>query len=216
MVNLRIGSNLSKAEVYVLVKRVIDNCKIKSWNKNDNNFNHNTSYKNTLEIVKHGILSIDARNRMDTSKKIIQAVDNVNSYDCISVSKVEAYNPQRDFYYDYDYPINVNFVIDEKIRSIRNVRRNCENYCNEFLIHDSVPIEYINCLQVRLLELINLIGKDYNNVTIDKFIECYNYLIDSISYMIENNIDIPLVEASNDEMYVLDKEKLLSYGKMVK
>lgn len=87
------------------------------------------------------------------------------------------------------------------------------NYCNEYLIEDSVPMEYIKGIEVRLLDFINKCncGNDW-----DYLIKHFNYFIDCVKYMLENNIDIPIIEASNDLNIILDKEKILSLGKMVK
>lgn len=218
MKNLVIRENFSKDELYTLIKERINACKIVKWqNSDEDDYNHNTPYENATGIIKHGILSHDESYRLGLIKEKRDPKSNVNGNEYISVSKVESYDWERDFYYNYDYPTYINFVVDKAIKSVRRVMRNSEHYSNEQLIETSVPYEYLKCLQVRLLKLIKLISPGYYDVSLDKFVEDYNNLIECLGFMVENNLELPLVEASDEtEMYALDKEKLLSYGKIVK
>ena len=207
--------DLSKEETYLLMKSHFDNCHIGTFLENKDDFHHRTDYKKALNIVNYGILSIDASIREGLFKERVQAASNVNGREYISLSKEEEYDPIRDFYFDHRYPTEINFIIDEKIKNERRVMRNSSNYCNEFLIFDSIPTKYIKGIEVRFINLIKLIGNTIGKISIDEYSEKYNYFYDLVSYMQENNIDIPIIEASNNSI-ILDKQKILARGKIVK
>ena len=220
MINLEIG-NLSKEEVYTLMKGKFFGCKIGTWQKSSNVFNHNTSYDGALPIIKNGILSYDERYKRGLLKEKRLVVNDINGSEYISVSKEEfdEYNPYGDnFYYEYNQPDFVNFVIDEDIRKIKPVLRNRHHYSNEYLIPDSISLEYIKCVEFRFLKLLKTLSKD-NKRELDEFynyvIEHYNKFLECVKYMVENNVSLPIIEASEEEM-ILDKEKILKIGKIVK
>ena len=221
MQNLKIG-NLSKEEVYTLIKSKFNGCKTIPYSKDDYVFNHNTGYEGALSIIKDGILSYDERYKRGILKEQPKVFNDVNGSEYISVSKEEydEYDPDGDnFYYEYNRPNYVNFVIDENIRKIKTVLRNSRNYSNEYLIPGNVSLEYIKCIEFRFLELIRILSMDKTK-ELDEFynyvLTCYNHFIECVEYMVYNNINIPIIEASGEEMMVLDKQKILSMEKIVK
>lgn len=216
MANLKISEHFSKEEMYSLVKRILDGCKVKEWKGNDEWFNHNAHYRHAKVIMEHGVLPNEVLKKSDASKGEIQLTDDEKNDGYVSASKVEEYDPKKDFYFDHTYPRKINLVIDSSIADVKTIRSNGKRYSNAYLISGSIPLEYVKGIQVRLLKLIDMIDASSNSITMNKFIEYYNDLIDCVSYMVENGIDIPLVDTSGDEMIELDKVKLLSLGKMVK
>ena len=84
----------------------------------------------------------------------------------------------------------------------KNIRSNEKRYSNAYLISGSIPLEYVKGIQVRLLKLIDMIDASSNSITMNKFIEYYNDLIDCVSYMVENKIDIPLPSQPDQDRIV--------------
>lgn len=204
---------LEKEEIYLLMKKHFDNCVIGSFLENKKDFHHRTDFNKALNILRYGLLSIDASIRCGLYKERVQGVDNVNGREYISVSLDDEYDPMKDFYFDHRYPTEINFIIDDRIKNIRKVMRNTTNYCNEFLIFDSIPVSYIKGIEVRFINLVKLIGPSIWQISLKEYIEKYNYFYDLVSYMEDLGINIPIIEASDKEI-ILDKEKILSKGKM--
>ena len=214
MENLRIG-NLSKEEIYILIKDRILGSKIgvmKPYDAND--LYHNSSYKVMRDVLRCGVLSVNEMYRLGIRENNNQGIDNVNGTDSISISKVEDYNPKKDFYYDSKSEHFTRIVVDKSLYNVRNICRNSHNYCNEYLVKDSIPVEYFKAIEERLLGYLLQTGKGKYSPTLDQFIEMYNHYMDMLEYMVTNNIDIPVVSGSLDEDIIIDKEKMLSYGKL--
>ncbi len=177
----------------------------------DYKYHHNAMYKDASSICKYGVLSLIDQNTYKItshSDKVLKTMDDleshVNGSDNVSLSVVglDDIYPGEDEY-DPSSPIFVDFLVSSDIKA----KRNSIHYGNEFL-SSSIPRDKIRSLDIRLLKLIRK-----NPYDIDKILKNYNYLVDAVNVIIDNNLNIPVRECSSD-IYELDIHVIKEYGKI--
>ena len=177
----------------------------------DYKYHHNAMYKDASSICSIGILSLKDQNTYKItshSDKVLKTMDDleshVNGSDNVSLSVVglDDIYPGEDEY-DPSSPIFVDFLISGDIKA----KRNSIHYGNEFL-SSSIPRDKIRALDIRLLKLIRK-----NPYDIDIILKNYNYLVDAVNVIIEDNLNIPVRECSSD-IYELDIHAIKKYGKI--
>lgn len=184
--------------------------------QNSDYFHHNTEYKNILNILKYGILSIKELQKdhithftEEQLKNLDDVESHINGIDGISLSKVGLTDiyPNEDIYEPF-HPDSVDIVVSSDIKAARNSL----HYGNEYICYSKIPISKIISLDFRILELIN--NCDYENIKeLNKVISKYNYLITAIKKINDYNIPILLKEMSNGNLVMniskISKLKLL-------
>lgn len=196
------------------IKDMLSSFKIKNIEVNNAKFHHNTSYKTTPLILKHGILSLLEMNKLGIKKYSKEVLDkmndtesHINGIDAISLSIVglKDLDPKK---LEYD-PFNSSSV-DLLISSDINTRRTTTHYDNEFLCFDSITNDKIKSVDVRLF---NLIDKSRNIDSIKDIIEKYNLLRDIALTIKELNLDISFREMS-DENLTMDVDRVSNAPKL--
>lgn len=132
----------------------------------------------------------------------------VNGIDSISLSVVGLTDLYRDeFEYDPYNPTQVDFNISSDVKA----HRLTTHYGNEFLCNDSISIDKLRSVDIRLLELIKLSEKGYS---IRDIIDKYNCLKDIALAIKQSNLDIPFREMSSDNL-TMDIDKVSVTPKLI-
>lgn len=171
-------------------------------------YHHNTLYENTPSIIRDGILSKSERLRLENrslndKEKLIYYDENcVNGLDNISLSVVGLNDLYRD---ELEYSPLGTRVTDILISSDIMASRCTQNYGNEFLVSKMIKNSDFRSIDVRLLtELDEIYQKKFFRETKEQklnwFIQNYNYLKLIAQALIDNNLDIPLREMSNENI----------------
>ena len=202
---------INKQVAYEIIKSDLRICKCKTSELIDDTFHHNISLKNIPSALNHGILSrkmqSDILNLELTNKEKDYFLDDyhVNGLNCISLSSMNldfSENYKDQFVYDYSALGECDIIISSKVSAYRN----STNYFNEFLVEGKIPTKYFKSIDIRVKNIIK------NDCSLERLIELKR-LIKSISgQMLENNIDIPLREVS-DEIIEIDKVKVINMCK---
>lgn len=203
-------------EKYILeyIKYMISSFKMKPIEVNNAKYHHNTSYSNVPLVLKHGILSVSEQNRLGIKKYSPEILNlwsdiesHINGIDSISLSVVGLTDLYaNEFEYDPFSPIDVDFNISNDIRA----GRSSIHYGNEFLCYESIGVDKIKSIDIRLLQLI----EKEKNFTIKYIISRYNFLRDIALTLKQNNLDIPFREMSNDTSS-LDITKVSEMPKLI-
>lgn len=176
-------------------------------------YHHNISYDNAASALKHGILSLQEEYRLrgremtlEEKIKFSREGGHINGIDEISLASMNIdfdnlYSGER--IYDPASPYYVDILIADIIKTYRIT----EHYANEFLARDKIPTDFFLAIDVRILKYLEECdaGK--------KAVSHYNYLLDIISIMIEQKLDIPVREMSENPM-TLSKVKMLTLPKI--
>ena len=197
------------------IKDMLSSFKIKNIEVNNAKFHHNTSYKTTPSILKHGILSISEINKLGIRKyseslldKMSNTDSHINGIDAISLSVIglNDLDPKK-MVYNPDDPSNVDLIISSDIK----VRRSTYHYDNEFLCFDPISNELIKAIDVRLIKLIE---KSKNVDSIKEIIEKYNLLKDIAMTLKDLKLDIPLRDMSHENL-TMDIDKISKAPKLI-
>ena len=138
----------------------------------------------------------------------------INGNDAVSLSVVGL----QDLYpneYEYDpfNPSQVDFLVSSEIQA----GRLSIHYGNEFLSYKSIGVDKLKSVDIRLLELIELVEQGYSssNFSIQSAIQKYNYLKNIALTMKNSQLDIPLREMSYQDNSLMDVDKLSTTPKLV-
>ncbi|MBE6139750.1 MAG: hypothetical protein E7174_04580 [Firmicutes bacterium] len=207
-------------EKYILeyIRDTINDFKIQPVNVSNNKYHHNSNYKDAPLIIKYGILSLLELNRLGIkkySKEILKLMDDteshINGIDSVSLSIVGL--PDLDMKKDEYNPFHsneVDFTISDDIRT----RRNSKHYDNEFLCYNSISVDKLKSVDIRLLNLIKSKERYTDYYSIEQIIDKYNCLGDIASQLRESNLDIPFREMSIDNL-TMDIDKVSNTPKLI-
>lgn len=201
-------------EKYILeyIKDMISSFKIKNININNAKFHHNTSYRITPSVLKHGILSISELNKLgiinyteEQLKKMSDIESHVNGINAISLSVVGLTDLYiGEFEYDPYDPKQVDLLISSDIKASRS----SIHYGNEYLSYTNIESDKIKSVDIRLFKLIE---EAKTIEEIKKIIEKYNYLIEIAKTIKNLNLDMPIRDMSSEnltlDVYKLSKSK---------
>lgn len=210
-------NNIKLEEKYVLeyIRDILNQSRISPIEIENAKYHHNTSYDSVPLILKHGLLSISKLNELGIIKytperlKIMDDTEShINGIDHISLAVMgldDLYINEEE--YEPDSPSYVDFRISSDVKA----RRSSERYGNEFLAKDIITPDKFKALDIRLLNLTQIINK---YVTTKNIIDEYNSLKSIALAIKENNLDIPLREMSKDNL-TLDIDAIASKPKII-
>lgn len=208
---------LEKKYVLQYIRDLINNIRLGNESVNNAKYHHNSSYKNAPSICKNGILTIKDLERLkieEYSKEVLEKMSDIESHangnDCISLAVVGLNDlyPHEDVYDPFN-SISVDFLVTSDLPASRY----SINYGNEYLSHESIGIDKLRAVDVRILKLIYLLSN--NAETIKEVVDCYNYLRNIALAMKNSQLDIPLREMSYKDGFAMDKDKLSTAPKLV-
>ena len=212
---------LEKKYVLEYLKDILNDVKKTSFVVNHAKYHHNTSYRDASSICQYGILSLvdlDKLGLKNYTTEFLQKMDDIESHVngstavSLSVVGLQDLYPNEDEY-DPFIPSKVDFLISSDIK----VGRSAIHYGNEFLSYESIGIDKLRSVDIRLLKLIELVEKGFssNYYSIESVIEKYNYLKNIALTMKQFQLDIPLREMSYQDNSLMDVDKLSSTPKLL-
>lgn len=204
-------------KAYKIVKEKIYSCKTKYIEVIDSHYHHETVFEKVPGILKYGILSIDEWAKVHkvtlTEEEIerYNGIHHVNGLYCVSLSSMNLDFSQlyrnEDYYDSFNFG-QVDLVISKEVKAARNTI----NFFNEFLVSTKVPVDKINGIDLKVLESYK---KEIYPKTEDtkfnrtkKLLKNYNYLKYISRTLINNSLDIPIREVS-EEKITLDPQKII-------
>lgn len=203
---------LKEKEGLIHIRNILNNLKTDKMTIQNARYHHNTNYYDAPSICTYGILSINDLHELgikqtdEESLHILNDIEShVNGNNAISLSvtgltDLYAYEDE----YTPESPELVDFLISSEICAIRNAT----NYGNEFLSYQSIPVDKIKSIDIRLLEYCNLTKKD-SYYTIKNLIDKYNALRTIALTIKKNNLNIPIREMSKEDNSLIDIDKLI-------
>jgi len=216
-------NNILVDERHVLeyIKDIIRDAKVGTSIVNNAKYHHNAEYCDASSICQNGILTMMDLKRLgikNYSEEVLQKMNaiesHINGNDAVSLSVVGLQDlyPDEDEYDPFN-PRQVDFLISSEIK----VGRASIHYGNEFLAYESIGIDKIRSIDIRLLKLIDMLEQGYTsgNLSVASVIEKYNYLKNIVLTLKASQIDIPLREMSNQDCSLIDVEKLSSAPKLI-
>lgn len=212
---------LEKKYVLEYLKDILNDVKKTSFVVNHAKYHHNTSYRDASSICQYGILSLvdlDKLGLKNYTTEFLQKMDDIESHIngstavSLSVVGLQDLYPNEDEY-DPFIPSKVDFLISSDIKA----GRFAIHYGNEFLSYESIGIDKLRSVDIRLLKLIELVEKGFssNYYSIESVIEKYNYLKNIALTMKQFQLDIPLREMSYQDNSLMDVDKLSSTPKLL-
>lgn len=181
-------------------------------------YHHNASYDDTPSIIEHGILTINdlvklnLKNYSEDYLKVVGDTDshiNGDSAVSLSVKGLTDIYP-NEWEYDPDKPNYVDIRVSDEVKG----RRSTTHYANEFLSYKSISPEMLRSIDIRLLQLINLVKNAKTFTDIHTLIANYNSLIDIANALIKSRLIVPLREKSIDSGIILDTNALANTEKL--
>lgn len=210
-------------EKYILeyIKSVLHDVKMGTFNVYNAKYHHNTSYRDASSVCQYGILTMMDLKKLgikNYTDELLQKMGDIESHingnDAVSLSVVGL----QDLYpneYEYDpfNPSQVDFLVSSEIQA----GRLSIHYGNEFLSYKSIGVDKLKSVDIRLLELIELVEQGYSssNFSIQSAIQKYNYLKNIALTMKHSQLDIPLREMSYQDNSLMDVDKLSSNPKLI-
>ena len=210
---------LSKKEILEYICDTLNDIKYSSIHEIDAKYHYNADYKYAPSICKHGILTLEDLNFYEIrndSKDFLNIMSDteshVNGKNAVSLSVVGL----KDLYQDEDEynpfsPDLIDFLISSNIRTSRS----SIHYGNEFLSFQSINIEHLRTIDIRLLKLIELKKTCIDYALILSVLSKFNYLREIASEIKNQSLNIPLREMSESNIFELDINKLASHPKLV-
>ena len=216
-------STILLEEKYILeyIKDTLHSSKNGTVAVNKARYHHNTDYCDAASVCQHGILTMADQKKAGIkcySEDFFQKMDDIESHingiDAVSLSVVglqDLYDGEEE--YDPFLPSRVDFLVSSEIKAGRSTI----HYGNEFLSQESISIDKLRSIDIRLLKLVEMIENGYSsgNFTIQSAIEKYNYLREIALTMKYSQLDIPLREMSYHQHSSMDISKLSSSPKLV-
>ncbi len=205
---------LEKKFVLEYIKDILNDIKIASGMINNAKYHHNTDYSVAPSILKYGVLSLTDLNKLgikNYSTEFLKKMDDIESHingsNAVSLSIVGL----QDLYHNEDeynpfIPSKVDFLISSDIKTCRSAI----HYGNEFLSYESIGVDKLRAVDIRLLKLIELVekGLSSNNYSVESVIEKYNCLKNIAITMKHFKLDIPIREMSYQNNSLIDVDKL--------
>lgn len=209
-------------EKYILeyIKDTINSSKTGQVAVDKARYHHNTKYCDATSVCHHGILTMsDLKNigiknyNEDFFQKMDDIESHINGIGAVSLSVVglhDLYDGEEE--YNPFTPSQVDFLVSSEIKT----GRFAVHYGNEFLSQESIGVDKLRSIDIRLLKLIEVIESGYSSgsYTIQSAIEKYNYLREVALTMKRIQLDIPLREMSYHQNHSMDVNKLSSCPKL--
>lgn len=182
-------------------------------------YHHNTAYKDAVSICKYGILTLIDLNlkgiRKDTKEflKIMGDIDShVNGNNCVSLSVVGLTDiyPNEDEYNPFS-PNLVDFLVSNDIQASRS----STHYGNEFLSFGSIMRDKIKSVDIRLLYLLCQNKSYINDSSTQAIINKYNYLREIALELKRQQLELPLREMSESNIFEINIDKLVEQPKLL-
>lgn len=210
-------------EKYILeyIKDTIHSSKTGQVAINKARYHHNTEYCDAPSVCHHGILTMsDLKNigiknyNEDFFQKMDDIESHINGIGAVSLSVVglqDLYDGEEE--YDPFTPSRVDFLVSSEIKA----GRSAIHYGNEFLSQESISVDKLRSIDIRLLKLVEMIESGYSSgsITIQSAIEKYNHLKVIALAMKHAQLDIPLREMSYHDNHSMDISKLSSNPRLV-
>ena len=189
----------------------------------DARYHHNASYKDSILICKHGILSLRELNERgirhdskETLKKLSDIESHPNGIDSISLSIDDPNGRSELQTYDYRRPDSVDFRVSSQVPAYRS----SFNYDNELICREFIDLSKIKAIDVRMRKLCDIISTAKNlesrGLSERMVIDNYNYLIDLAKVLVRKKLNIPLRELSDEEngIYSINIQRLSEKTKL--
>lgn len=211
---------LERKYILEYMRDLLNDMRLGNASVNNAKYHHNTAYADAPSICKHGILTMLDIKKLgirDYSDKFLEITSDIESHangiDSVSLAVVGLTDLYRDeLEYNPFFPKEVDFLVTSDLK----VGRYSINFGNEYLSHKSIEIENLRSVDIRLLQLIDLLSKKESDiVTIEEVIEKYNCLKNIALAMKGVQLDIPLREMSYQDNSVMDVDKLSTTPKLV-
>lgn len=214
---------LDKKFVLEYIRNVLMDSKTDNVEITDAKYHHNASYVDAPSIVRHGILSMMELSRLEKerySHEFLELMDDTESHVNGSNSISLSVTGLKDLYideeeYDPSSPFQVDFLISSEVPA----HRSSIHYGNEFLAYDSIEIDKLRSIDIRLLKYLDLIDNGLifssSEGSVKTLVEKYNRLRDIAFCLKQSRLNIPIREMSDDDGFTIDVDKLLSGPKLV-
>lgn len=182
-------------------------------------YHHNATYKDAASICRYGILTLldlnkyGIRTDSEVLLKLMSDIEShVNGNNCVSLSVVglDDIYPNEEEYNPF-LPNLVDFLVTSDIKA----GRSSIHYGNEFLSYSSIKKEELKSIDIRLVKLMksqNIYNKESSTVSI---LQKYNELRNIALEIKKQNLDIPLREMSETNVFELDLNRLANQPKLV-
>ena len=214
-------ANVILEEKYILeyIKTLLNEYRVSTREVKNAKFHHNTDYEYAASVCRNGILTLNdlvSKKVFDYDEKQMQVFADIESHangiDGISLSipgMTDLYIGEWE--YDPFEPKHVDFLVSSDIVA----GRSAVNYGNEYITRNSISIDKLRAVDVRLLELIKMYeARDINTENIKTIINKYNSLKDIALAMKETKLDIPFREMSKTQIE-FDIDKLSKTPKLL-
>ena len=208
----------------IIIDKLIETTSYVTSFHEEEGYHHNAPYKYGVSVLQNGILSRNGLNKIGFNIPTtveylgyVMPTDNANGTDFVSVAKVGVESDSSsDYVYDPYMVSQIDFCIDKLIKVDLKVGRCRQNYCNEYLVRDVIPSQYIRSIDVRFTNLAFLRSENYVlHIDSNAFFSQYNALIDMSRYILDNGLSTPIREVvNNSDVYVLDLERVASLEKI--
>lgn len=212
---------LEERHIFEYIKDILNDIKTGTSIVDNAKYHHNTSYCDAVSICQCGILTM-----MDLKKagikdytneclqKMADIESHINGNDAVSLSVVGL----QDLYHNEDEynpfnPSQVDFLVSSEIQT----GRSSIHYGNEFLSYQSIGVDKLRSVDIRLLKLIESIEKNESssNYSIKNIIGKYNCLRNIALTMSKFGLNIPLREMSYWDNSSMDVDKLSSMPTLI-
>lgn len=217
---------------YDVIKENIYSCVVAPIVVNDTKFHHQINIEHVPSAIEYGLLSkrkyvneVEKRELTEHEIFIFSDEYHVNGLDHISLSTMD-----MDFkkIYRNEGIWNTYETVCPDIIVSKNVKAHMstQNYFNEFITSNEVPTSMFNCIDVRILRIINhpsisLMCKTRED-RIKYMLEYYERVREIALKMKEKQLDIPLREVSeihklgeDDKALTLDVDKVINMPKLI-
>lgn len=214
-------NNIFIEEKYILqyIKDILRDLQQGQCKVNFAKYHHNTSYQDAPSICRNGILTMQDLKKAkikDYPEYLLKLYDDISSHvngiTSVSLSVVGLQDLCRD---ELEYnPFNPNYV-DILVSSDVSASRSSTHYGNEFLSKESICVDKLKSIDIRLLSLVDALGKRGNNLSVEEVIKRYNLLKDIALVIKTFGLDLPLREMSFEEERELDIDKTIEIPKLI-
>lgn len=206
-------------EKYILeyIRDMMHDMKRKNVLIEDAKYHHNASYFDAISICKHGILTMLDLKRLnikeytkETLQKMNDITSHINGIDAVSLSVVGLKDLYRDEdEYDPFKPSQVDFLVSSDVQTSRTTM----HYGNEFLSYQSIAVNKLKAMDIRLLNMLDLMENSLDSI--QTIIQKYNELKKIALTIQDLKINIPIREMSYQDGFSLDIDQLSKTPKLL-
>jgi len=224
--------NVNFETAFNVIKENIYSCVVTPRKVKDTKFHHQINIEHVPNALEYGLLSMrnyveKVENRKLTEREIFIFSDesHVNGLDNISISTMDmdfSKKYRNEGVWETYNTIYPDIIVSKKVKA----RKVTQNYFNEFLVENEIPIDLFNCIDVRIFRVMN-----HNSIRLKyktkaeriKFmLEYYEGLRKIALVLKEKCLDIPLREVSeinklgeDNKALTLDIDKVIEMPKLI-